>query len=248
MLFVRRYVYMLKIAYCDDIAEDRDNILIALTQIEEKWTDKFEITSFSGGEELCQEIKNTHFDIILLDILMNGIDGIETATRIRAIGEESLIIFISSYDKRIKELFDFRTIAFLDKPIDVSMLETAISKAYSIIKKDIDHVFTYNSQGSVQHISIKDIIYIESRRNEVTIHTTKGSESYYNTLTSVWSTLQRFDRFIMPHRSFIFNLNYVSIKADKVYIRQTGESFNVGSKYKEDTHNRYMAFLEKRCR
>lgn len=239
---------MLKIAYCDDMEQDRDCIMRALTQIEEKWGEEFEMISFSSGESLCETTQKNHYDVILLDILMNGIDGIETATRIRAMGEENLIIFISSYDKRVKELFDFRTIAFLDKPIDVPMLETALSKAYSIIKKDSDNVFTYNSQGSIQHIPMKDIVYFESRRNEVTIHTTKGSESYYNTLTSVWSILQEFDQFIMPHRSFIFNLNYISIKSDKVYIRKSGESFNVGSKYKDDTHNRYIAFLEKRCR
>lgn len=239
---------MLKIAYCDDMEQDRDCIMRALTKIEEKWGEEFGMTSFSSGESLCEATQKDHYDVILLDILMNGIDGIETATRIRAMGDENLIIFISSYDKRVKELFDFRTIAFLDKPIDILMLEKALSKAYSIIKRDNDKLFTYNSQGAIQHIPIKDIVYFESRRNEVTIHTTKGSESFYNTLTSIWNILQEFDQFIMPHRSFIFNLNYISIKSDKVYIRKSGESFNVGSKYKDDTHNRYIAFLEKRCR
>ena len=163
-------------------------------------------------------------------------------------GEESLIIFISNYDKRVKELFDFRTIAFLDKPIDMSMFEAALYKAYSIIKKENDNVFTYSRQGSVQYIPIKDIVYFESRRNEITIHTTKGNESYYSTLASVWAIVKKFDQFIMPHRSFIFNLSYILIKSDKVYIRESGETFNVGSKYKGDTHDRYVAFLEKRCR
>lgn len=90
---------MLKIAYCDDVEKDRDNIVFALTQIEEKWKEEFELYSFSDGESLCAAVAKNHYDIILLDILMNGIDGIETATRIRAMGEENLIIFISSYDE-----------------------------------------------------------------------------------------------------------------------------------------------------
>lgn len=239
---------MLKIAYCDDMEQDRNYIMMAITQIEQKWKTEFEMTTFSSGESLCEAVQKNHYDVVLLDILMNGIDGIETATRIRAMGEECLIIFISSYDKRVKELFDFRTIAFLDKPIDVSMIETALYKAYSIIKKENDNVFTYNRQGSIQYIPIKDIVYFESCRNEIIIHTIKGSESYYSTLTSVWAIVKKFDQFIMPHRSFIFNLNYISIKYDKVYIRESGETFNVGSKYKCDTHDRYIAFLERRCR
>lgn len=239
---------MLKIAYCDDMEQDRDYIMRTLTQIEEKWREEFEVTTFSNGESLCEAAQKNQYDVILLDILMNGMDGIETAARIRAMGEECLIIFISRYDKRVKELFDFRTIAFLDKPIDMPMLETALYKAYSIIKKDKDNVFTYSRQGVIQYIPIKDIVYFESRRNEIIIHTIKGNESYYSTLISVWDSVKKFDQFIMPHRSFIFNLNYISMKSDKVYIRKSGETFNVGSKYKGDTHDRYVAFLEKRCR
>lgn len=64
---------------------------------------------------------------------MNGIDGIETAIRIRTMGEENIIIFISSYDERVKELFDFRTIAFIDKPLETFKLEEALSRAYKVL-------------------------------------------------------------------------------------------------------------------
>lgn len=237
---------MLKIAYCDDMKKDRDRIMYALTQIEEKWGEKFELFSFSSGESLCQNIDKNHYDVILLDILMGGVDGIETATRIRAKGKDNLIIFISSYDERIKELFDFRTIAFLDKPFDVQKLEVALSKAYFIIKKDTENMFTYSKHGSTSHIPIKEIISFESKKNKIIIHSTKGDESYYATLISVWDVVQGLGQFVMPHRSYIFNLNYISIKSDKVIIKKTEETFNIGEKYCEDTRNRHMDFLEKR--
>lgn len=239
---------MLKIAYCDDMKKDRESIMISLSQIEDKWGEEFELSSFSSGESLCDDITKNHYDIILLDILMNGIDGIETATRIRTMGKENLIIFISSYDERIKELFDFRTIAFIDKPLETSKLEKALSKAYSILKKDSETFFSYSSRGSSVHIPIKDIIYFESRRNEIIMYTTKGQEVFYNTLLSVWDSVKDLNQFIMPHRSFIFNLNHVSIKSDKIIIRNTEATFNIGEKYREDTRNRHIYFLEKRWR
>lgn len=120
---------MLKIAYCDDAEADRKRIMCSLSRIEEKWRESFKIVPFSGGEELCEDIAENHYDVILLDILMNGIDGIETANRICSMGVESLIIFISNYDDRIKELFSFRTIAFIDKPVEVDKLEEALQRA-----------------------------------------------------------------------------------------------------------------------
>lgn len=237
---------MLKIAYCDDMEQDRNNIMHALTQIEELWKQEFNICSFSSGESLCKDMIKNHYDIVLLDILMDDMDGIETATRIRSLGEDSLIIFISSYDERIKELFDFRTIAFLDKPIEVDKLEKSLMKAYNIIKKDNEIFFSFTINGSRQYLSIKEIIYFESRRNEILIHTNKGIESFYDTLSSVWQQLQSTGQFIRPHRSFVFNLKYVTIKSDKVIIRDTKEAFNIGAKYKEDTLERYFSYIEKR--
>lgn len=249
MLFsIRRNNIMLKIACCDDIEKDRDNIIVSLCQIEDKWNEVFDITSFSSGESLCKDIEKNHYDIILLDILMNGINGIETATRIRTMGEETLIIFISNYDERVKELFKLGTIGFLDKPVQTQELEEVLLYASSILKKNEAIYFSFSKNGSTQHIPIKDIIYFESYKNEVILHTVKGDIRFYNSLKSVWEKLQSSDRFIMPHRAFIFNLGFVAVGVDKVTLKTTGEKYNIGNKYSEDTKNRHIKFLEKRCR
>lgn len=239
---------MLRIAYCDDMKKDRDNIMVSLGQIEDKWGEEFDITSFSSGESLYEDIAKNHYDIILLDILMNGINGIETATRIRAMGEEALIIFISSYDERVKELFKLGTIDFLDKPLQTEELEEALLHASSILKKDEAVYFTFSKNGSTQHIPVKDIIYFENYKNEVILHANKADIRFYDSMKSVWKKLQSSDRFIMPHRAFIFNLGFVSIGVAKITLKTTGQTYNIGNKYSEDTQNRHMKFLEKRCR
>lgn len=177
---------------------------------------------------------------------MDGIDGIETATRIRSMGEENLIIFISNYDDRIKELFDFRTIAFIDKPLETEKLEEALQKAYNIIKKDIENIFSYKKGGTLKYIPLKDILYFESHRNQIIIHTNKYQDTFYDTLSAIWSKLQGMDQFIMPHRSFIFNLSCVTLKSDKIVLRNTNKIYNIGEKYKADTEERYLKYIEKR--
>lgn len=236
---------MLRIAFCDDMERDRANIMNKLTQIEEKWGEKFIITSFASGEDLCKGIMENHYDVILLDIIMEGIDGIETATRIRTMGEESLIIFISSFDERIRELFDFRTIAFIDKPVDAKMLEIALEKAYEIIKKNNEVFFSFNKNGSVQYLPVNDIIYFESKRNKISIYTNKETETFYGTLSGVWEQIEAMNQFVMTHRSFIFNLKYITVKSEKIIIKDTGEEFSIGEKHKADTQERYKNYIEK---
>ncbi len=237
---------MLKIAYCDDMEQDRTNIMIALTQIESKWGEIFKTKDFSSGEALCEDMLNNNYDIILLDIQMGGIDGIETARRIRDLGEDALIIFISSYDDRVKELFSFRTIDFIDKPVNAKKLEIALSEASKIIKKNSDIYFSYTKDGSKLYLPLKDIIYFEVKQNTITINTKKGKENYYNTLLSVWEQIEPTGQFILPHKSYIFNLKYITIKSDKVIIKETGVTFNIGRKYKEDSQKRYLSYMEKR--
>lgn len=239
---------MLKIAYCDDMEIDRDKIMSSLSNIEEMWKEEFEISSFTSGESLCENVAYNHYDIILLDIIMKGIDGIETANRIRAMGEENLIIFISSYDDRIKELFDFRTIAFIDKPISIEKLETALRKAYYIIKKDNERLFIYKKGRVLNYVPLKDILYFESQRNEIVIHTIKYQDTFYDTLSSIWLRVEKFEQFVMPHRSFIFNLSHITLRADKIIVRSTNEIYNIGGRYRSDTEERYLKYIEKRCK
>ncbi len=238
---------MITIAICDDEEKCRMDLLSALDYIEDNSNEKFSVESYSSGESLLEALNVKKFNIILLDILMEkGMDGLEVAKQLKMIGEDSLIIFISSYDERVKELFGMKTIAFIDKPVDINILEKNICEAINILKSSKGEYFYYKKSRSIQYISMDDIIYFESRRNRVSIHTNKYAEEFVYTISTVWEQLQTTDKFIMPHRSFIFNLKYINIKSDKVIIRDTGREFNIGNKFKEDTLHRYSKFVEKR--
>ena len=74
---------MLKIAICDDEKVDRDRIRNILIATEIQWNMEFYISQFSSGEEFLVSLMDSSYDIILLDIKMNGVDGIEVARRLK---------------------------------------------------------------------------------------------------------------------------------------------------------------------
>lgn len=239
---------MLKIVYCDNDEKDRIRMMNALTCMEEKWNQEFEVITFTCGEELCKSLQTTHYDIIMLDVYMKEMDGIETAARIRSMGEETLIIFISEHDGRVKELFDFRTIAFLDKPLQIEKLESALKRACEILDKNHEETFIYRKNKIVKYVPVKDIIYFESKRNSVKIYTTKYEDFFYGTLSNVWERVQKTKQFIMPSKSFVFNLRYVELQANTLMLNSTSQVFNIGMKYKEDTANRYFQYRKNKCK
>lgn len=235
---------MLKIAFCDDCQYDRNILMSHLSHIEEEWKDTFDIYPFKSGISLCENLKENSYDIILLDILMDDLDGIETARKIRSMGEDSKIIFISSYDEKLRELFRVGTIAFLDKPLRCSDLEDALKDAYNTIQKEIEKVFIYTKNGNTHFVPIKDIVYFEANRNQVKIQTTKTLICYSDLFKNVWCKMSENENFIMPNKSFIFNLKYVILKSNRVILKDNSLEFNIGRKYKEDTYDRYFNYIE----
>lgn len=236
----------MRIAYCDEDRDDKDKMINVMGYIEEKWKSEFEFQTFSNEKELCESMRKVHYEILILDIDVDGVDGIEIATRIHLMGEEPLMIFVSKNDERVKELFDFRPIAFLNKPIEVEELEKTLEKAYQIMGKAVETVFSYKKNGIVKYVPIKDIICFESLRNNIKICTTKYEESFCDTLSNTWGRLQKTDCFIMPSKSFIFNLNYVTIKKNSIMVKGKREEYSMGKKYKEDTEERYLRYIEKK--
>lgn len=237
---------MLKIAICDDFEKDRDKIMACVSNIEEQWNEEFHLEIFSSGEDLLEKSNRTYFDIILLDIIMiDGIDGIDTAKEIRKKGDESLIIFISSYQEKWRELFSFSTIAFIDKPIVTSKLEEAIKYAKQVIKKNQNHLFVYENNKLKNFIHLNSIVYFQSQGKTMEIHSKKNVIEYRDTLANVWEQVTLYDEFVKISKSHIFNLNYICISPGYITIIETGEVFNIGRKYKQELRDKHFTYMER---
>ena len=239
-------IAVLKIAYCDDEKNDRDIIMYALSHIEEKWNEIFEISPFNSGENLCTSLGVNSYDIILLDILMTGIDGIQTAKNIRALGEDSKIIFISSCDDKLRDLFRVGTIAFLDKPLNTENLEQALIEARDIIKKDENNIFTYKVGKDSCFIPLNDIKYFESNKHEIHIHTNKNTIAYYGTLKMVLEQIGENIAFVCAHKSYIVNFKYSEIVQNSIKIKGSDANIPISRGKREDILDKYISYMQRR--
>ena len=239
-------IAVLKIAYCDDEKSDRDRIMYALTHIEEKWKERFEISPFNSGESLCDALEVNSYDIILLDILMTGIDGIQTAKNIGTLGEDSKIIFISSCDDKLRDLFRVGTIAFLDKPLNTGNLEEALQEAITMIKKDENNIFTYKIGKDTCFIALNDIKYFESNKHEIHIHTNKNIIIYYGTLKTVLEQIGQNVAFVAAHKSYIVNFKYSEIVKNCINIKGSDANIPISRGKREDILDKYICYMQRR--
>ena len=223
------------------ICEDERYILEELRKKVEKYINRksldASIKTFTSGEELLKAKKK--FDIILLDLMLPGIDGLEVA---RQISCRSRIIFVTSYREYAVEAFDANAVHYLVKPVTEERLFSALDRAVNQTEQMDNQALTLIKSGKTQVIFIRDILYCEVFNHQVRIHTVHGTYDYFGTLDMLETKLD--ERFFRCHRSFVVNMSCVAGQEKGVAILINGERIFISRRKQTDFIQRLLNFLK----
>ena len=195
-----------KIAICDDMEEDVKYISSAVNKWAEKENITVDIEMFPSAESfLFRYAEQKAFDILLLDIEMPSMSGIELAKSIRKENDSLQIIFITGYTDYIAEGYEVFALHYLVKPLSETKLFEVLNRAVLKIRKNEKALFL-SLAGEMVRIPIYEIKYLEVQQNYVTVHSKKDY--------TVKKTLGEFERelderFYRMGRSFIVNLSFI---------------------------------------
>ena len=223
------------------ICEDEGYILEELRKKVEKYINRksldASIKTFTSGEELLKAKKK--LDIILLDLMLPGIDGLEVA---RQISGRSRIIFVTSYREYAVEAFDANAVHYLVKPVTEERLFSALDRAVNQTEQVDNQSLTLIKSGKTQVILIRDILYCEVFNHQVRIHTVHGTYDYFGTLDMLETKLD--ERFFRCHRSFVVNMSCVAGQEKGVAILTNGEKIFISRRKQTDFIQRLLNFLK----
>ena len=196
-----------KIAICDDMEEDVQYIASVVRNWGGKEKISVDLETFPSAESfLFRYAEQKDYDILLLDIEMRSMNGVELAKRIRKENDAVQIVFITGYTDYIAEGYDVSALHYLMKPLSEDKLYEVLNRAVMKIKKNEKSLFLSLS-GEMVRILVYEIKYLEVQQNYVTIH----AENNY----TVKKTLGEFERelderFYRMGRSFIVNLSCIN--------------------------------------
>lgn len=218
---------MKKIAICDD-----NKILLKkyegmMNNIIHKCSLEAEIQLYSSGIELTEDIKNnkTSIDIIFLDILMDQLNGIETAKMIRNMKSKAIIIFLTSSEEYIFETMGIKAMAYLMKdeltPVN---LENILLEAVKRIDDRESNMLTFEKDDGVYQISYQDVCFIKIYNGYYYIHHWDGV-IFENNDPNVLEKLK--DKgFYKVHAQYIVGLRYIdTIQKNQVIL--SDQSHNI---------------------
>ena len=235
----------MKAAICDD----NKNLLYDLNEkLKRVDSRKIQTTLFASGDEIAGIYKTgkAQFDVVFLDIEMEGMDGIETANIIREIDKHVLIVFVTNHTKYMQRSFECLPFRFLVKPIKTEMLE----KTYrEICIKLADRPGTFVFTENKQHIRIfcEDILFFESRGHWIVLHKRDGST--HKIRKNMKELMENVDEscFCRVHRAFVVNLHFVYLIGNtELALHGYDGPLPIGRTYKKALVQCFKKFAERR--
>ncbi len=229
---------MLRIAVCDDEKRESDYITALVNEWAEGCGIKTEITVFFSAEEfLFKYEEDKNFDILLLDIQMKEMDGIELAEKIRESDKSVQIVFITGFTDYISRGYDVSALHYLIKPVEKEKLFSVLNKADDNLRKTEKFVLLSVDSESFK-VKLKDIIYIEAFGHSCCVACKNRDYEVKLPISDIVKMLD--ESFVKCHRSYVANLRNVSriTKTDVVF--DNGKSIPVSRRMYGDVN---IAFI-----
>lgn len=199
----------INIAICDDELEICGQLESLLIEILNKKELEYNIDVFNRGKALCNEMKKEEYDLVFLDIELPEMNGINIGRYIREeLGNEQVqIVYVSSKQEYAMELFEFRPMNFLVKPIKEDKIIQVIDK-YLVISKQKNRFFEYKKGYELHKVSLSKILYFENNGRKITMTTEDDKVDFYSSIENIYQRVKR-DRFLFIHKSIIINYDYI---------------------------------------
>lgn len=211
---------MINIGVCDDESVHRNRIKEILLDILKTFNVNYEIYEYDSGESLLENYPS-NLDILIIDIQMKSINGMDTARKIRENDNDVEIIFMTSFAEFMQDGYEVRAYRYLLKPINENKIIKHITPCIKDIMRKRSNYITLNIRNYIDRIKIDSILYIETSRPNVLIYTNDNMYSIKMSMSKIEKTLKDCG-FFRCHASYMINLS----KVESMY----GNTVTVGGK------------------
>lgn len=236
---------MFFMAICDD---DKIFLNSMLAYLGKRYKNEIIFMTYTSCTDLLYaiEFKDLFFECILMDIKFDDGDGIEIIKKIQQLSPQTKVIYITGYIENSTRIFETKPSNFLVKPVDYSKIVDAIEKMkQEIYTKERDCVVIHTIDRTCITVALKNIIYIESNKRKLIMHTDSGTYIFYGTLNEFEQKIMSKEEqcFIRCHQSYLLNMQYITGKNGTVFILTTGEKLPISRARYEDVKEKYMDFM-----
>lgn len=246
---------MLQMAICDDEQSDIGEIKGIISELLDEKGQQYDIDTFQSGEDLLNSSKQ--YQIIFLDIAMEGKNGIQTGTELWAKSKQAHIIFITNFEEYCSQAVNkVHAFAYLEKPVTKENMQSQLYDALDDIQN--------KSQASVQEVHFEileagdgsktrlgyqkfnaaEIIYFEYTNRRVRMKLEDEEFCFGDKMMKLAERMKVYS-FALCHQSYLVNLAQVkSVKGYDVYLKN-GEVLPLAQKKSVEFRSKLNQYLQR---
>lgn len=196
---------MYKIAVCDDEKPIREGIRDMLDRYAVQNGHTIQCTLFDSATAL---LRNYHadFDVLFLDISMQGLDGMEAAREIRKFDSQVCIIFVTSMQQYAIQGYRVHAFGFVTKPMNYQELSMELDEALRAIDaaRLRETAVTLRSGTQMERLTASEILYCEVCNHTIAIHLHNEVRTYRYSMKEMETMLGQYG-FFRPHSAYLVN-------------------------------------------
>lgn len=200
---------MLRIAICDDDINARDALHLQLERILMEETEKIVYEFVSGQTAVNWLLKHPgEIDLLFLDVEMPGLNGMETAEKIREFDKNMIFVFVTGYTDYVFDGYRVGALDYVIKPAVKERLSEIMKRVRAQIFSQSEENFVFQNIDGTYRFSYEEILYFYSERRQVTVVTERGDFTFYGKLGEVEN--QTGGEFVRIHQRYLVNGKKVS--------------------------------------
>lgn len=199
----------MRFALVDDIEEVRSRMAQLIEEFAQQHHFFYQLDSFASGEAFLEAFEAHRYDIVFLDIYMDGIGGTEVAERIRETDQYVLLIFLTSSRDHMGDAFSCHAFDYLEKPVDEEKISRCLLDALKVIPNK-EQYFSFSFNNMEVRMPYSDIVCLYADNHCTKVYDISGKEYlpriYYSTLSA---QLTHDERFLQVSRGILCNMDHI---------------------------------------
>lgn len=170
---------MIRIAICEDEQTLSARLSGWVSSILDRHSIAYSIETYQNGSAL---LAREPYDILLLDIEMEPMNGLELAGKLRARGDESRLVFITAHAQYAVDAYDVHPFHYMIKPVDIEKLEKIFLQLHASLCEERSRAVIVRQGTAVRRVPLEQILYLEVLDRKIYLHTSEETVPFYGKL------------------------------------------------------------------
>ena len=229
------------LAVVDDLPADREVISSMLTGYAAQRGLRWSVDCFASGEAFLERLWQKQYDAVFLDVLMDGMNGIEIARQLRELSPDTLVVFVTTEADYAVEGYEVEAVGFLlkDERQQQKRFDRLMNRLEPRLRRET--LLTFESAGGVIALTAGEILYAEVTGHSMNLHTRDRVHILRMTMEELKPILAEDGRFCECHRGIVINLDAVERLSGQVVTMENGDTLPVSRRQRATLEQAYAA-------